>query len=210
MELEELKKSWQTLDNRLQKQNITTEERVEALIESYRRKTTRRLGNIQSLLRASLAIGIVLLGIIGIVAVLLPTWYDNEETLLKLQVVLAFIAFTLLAGGCWDWWTYRYIRQIRVDLLPIAEVSRRIVRLRLWTRQEAAVISLWVLLFGGIYYWGMEFYRLPAYAQAVILGVFVLFEAAIIYLLYQKLIYKNLNQIKKDIEDLKDVCTESH
>ena len=73
MELEELKKSWQTLDNRLQKQNITTEERVEALIESYRRKTTRRLGNIQSLLRASLAIGIVLLGIIGIVAVLLPT-----------------------------------------------------------------------------------------------------------------------------------------
>ena len=125
-------------------------------------------------------------------------------------MVLAFIAFTLVAGGCWDWWTYRYIRQIRVDLLPIAEVSRRIVRLRLWTRQEAAAISLWVLLFGGIYYWGMEFYRLPAYAQAVILGVFVLFEAAIIYLLYQKLIYKNLNQIKKDIEDLKDVCTESH
>lgn len=210
MELEELKKSWQTLDRHLQTQNITTEERVAALVESYQRKTKRRLGNILSLLRASLAIGIVLLVIIGAIAVLLPAWYDNEATLLKLQVVLAFIALTLLVGGCWDWWTYRYIQQTRVDLLPIAEVSRRIVRLRLWTRQEAAAISLWVLLFGGIYYWGMEFYRLPAHVQAVILGVFVLFEAAIIYLLYQKLIYKNLNKIKKDIEDLKDVCTESH
>ena len=82
MELEELKKSWQTLDRHLQTQNITTEERVAALVESYQRKTKRRLGNILSLLRASLAIGIVLLTIIGAIAVLLPAWYDNEETLL--------------------------------------------------------------------------------------------------------------------------------
>lgn len=210
MELEELKKSWQTLDAHLQKQDITTEEQVGALIESYRRKTKRRLGNIQNLQRASLTIGMLILGVIATVAVLLPSWCDDASLRLKIEVALGFVALTLLGGGYWDWRTYRYIRQTRVDLLPIAEVSRRIVRLRLWTRQEAAAISLWVLAFGGIYYWSMEFYRLPATVQVVILTVFVLFEAAIIYLLYQKLIYKHLNQIKKDIEDLKDVCTESH
>lgn len=210
MELEELKKSWQTLDKHLQKQDITTEERVGALIESYRRKTKRRLGNIQNLQRASLTIGMLILAAIVAVAVLLPSWCGDTGLKLKIEVALGFVALTLLGGGYWDWRTYHYIQQTRVDLLPIAEVSRRIVKLRLWTRQEVAAISLWVLLFGGIYYWVMEFYRLPVAAQAVIVGVFVLFEAAVIWLLYQKLIYKHLNQIKKDIEDLKDVCTESH
>ena len=86
---------------------------------------------------------------------------------------LIFLAVTLIAGGGWDWRTYRYMQQTRVDLLPIAEVSRRIVKLRLWTRQEVAAISLWVLLFGGIYYWAMEFYRLPTTVQAVIIVILV-------------------------------------
>lgn len=210
MELEELKKSWQTLDKHLQKQDITTEERVAELIACYKQKTERRLGSLMSLQRASLCIGLLILIAIATVCLLLPSWIEDADTRVKVQAVLIFLAVTLIGGGGWDWRTYRYMQQTRVDLLPIAEVSRRIVKLRLWTRQETAAISLWVLLFGGIYYWAMEFYCLPVYAQAVIVGVFVLFEAAVIYLLYQKLIYKNLNQIKKDIEELKDVCIESH
>ena len=210
MELEDLKKSWQTLDEHLQKQDITTEEQVARLIACYKQKTKRRLGSLMSLQRASLCIGLLILIAIGTICLLLPSWIEDTDTRTKLQAVLIFLAITLIGGGGWDWRTYRYMQQIRVDLLPIAEVSRRIVRLRLWTRQEVTAISLWVLLFGGIYYWAMEFYHLPALIQAVIVGVFILFEAAVIWLLYQHLIYKNLNQIKKDIEDLKDICTESH
>ena len=197
MELEELKKSWQTLDKHLQNRDITTEERVTELIACYKHKAERKLGNLMSLQRISLCIGLFILIAIGTICLLLPSLIDNTDTRTKLQVVLIFLAVTLIAGG-------------RVDLLPIAEVSRRIVKLRLWTRQEVAAISLWVLLFGGIYYWAMEFYHLPTLIQAVIIGVFILFEATVIWLLYQHLIYKNLNQIKKDIEDLKDICTESH
>lgn len=210
MELEELKKSWQTLDKHLQNQDITTEERVTELIACYKHKAERKLGNLMSLQRISLCIGLFILIAIGTICLLLPSLIDNTDTRTKLQVVLIFLAVTLIAGGSWDWRTYRYMQQTRVDLLPIAEVSRRIVKLRLWTRQEVAAISLWVLLFGGIYYWAMEFYHLPTLIQAVIIGVFILFEATVIWLLYQHLIYKNLNQIKKDIEDLKDICTESH
>ncbi|WP_075317453.1 hypothetical protein [Bacteroides togonis] len=210
MELEELKKSWQTLDKHLQNQDITTEERVTELIACYKHKAERKLGNLMSLQRISLCIGLFILIAIGTICLLLPSLIDNTDTRTKLQVVLIFLAVTLIAGGSWDWRTYRYMQQTRVDLLPIAEVSRRIVKLRLWTRQEVAAISLWVLLFGGIYYWAMEFYHLPTLIQAVIIGVFILFEATVIWLLYQHLIYKNLNQIKKDIEDLKDICIESH
>ena len=210
MELEDLKKSWQTLDKHLQKQDITTEEQVEQLIACYKQKTRRRLGSLMSLQRASLSIGLLALLVIGTICLLLTSWVEDTDTLTKWQVVLVYLAATLIVGGGWDWHTYRYIQKTRVDLLPIAEVSRRILKLRLWTRQEVVAISLWVLLFGGIYYWVRDFYLLPAAIQAINISIFILFEVAIIWLLYQKFIYKHLNQIKKDIEDLKDVCTESH
>ena len=210
MELEELKKSWQTLDEHLQKQDITTEEQVAELIACYKQKAKRRLGSLMSLQRASLCIGLLFLIIVGTACLLLPSWIEDADTRTKLHVVLIFLAVTLIGGAGWDWRTYRYIQQTRVDLLSIAEVSRRIVRLRLWARQEVVAISLWTLTFGSIYYWAMEFYRLSAAIQAVNIGIFALFETAVIWLFYQKLIYKHLNQIKKDIEDLKDVCIESH
>ena len=145
MELEELKKSWQTLDKHLQNRDITTEERVTELIACYKHKAERKLGNLMSLQRISLCIGLFILIAIGTICLLLPSLIDNTDTRTKLQVVLIFLAVTLIAGGSWDWRTYRYMQQTRVDLLPIAEVSRRIVKLRLWTRQEVAAISLWVL-----------------------------------------------------------------
>lgn len=210
MELDELKKSWQTLDRQLQKRDITTEEQVARLIESYKHKTGHRLGNLMSMQRASLCIGLLSLLILIAVGFSLPVWCEDAETRLKFYVILLFLALTLLGGGYWDWHTYHYIQQTRVDLMPIAEVSRRIVRLRLWARYEVTAISIWAFIFCAVYYWAMEFYRLPATAQVAIGVVSILFEVSIIYLLYKKLIYKHLNQIKKDIEDLKDVCTESH
>lgn len=210
MELEELKKSWQTLDKHLQKQDIITEERMKELIACYKQKVERKLGSLMGLQRASLCIGLFILIAIGPVCLLLPSWIEDTDTRTKLQVMLIFIAVTIIGGGGWDWYTYRYMQQTRVDLLPIAEVSRRIVKLRLWARQEVTAISLWALLFGSIYYWARDFYHLPITIQAVIISVFILFEVAIIWLLYQKLIYKHLNQIKKEIEDLKDIYTELH
>ena len=125
MELEELKKSWQTLDKHLQNRDITTEERVTELIACYKHKAERKLGNLMSLQRISLCIGLFILIAIGTICLLLPSLIDNTDTRTKLQVVLIFLAVTLIAGGSWDWRTYRYMQQTRVDLLPIAEVSRR-------------------------------------------------------------------------------------
>lgn len=210
MELDELKESWKTLDKQLEKQSITTEEQVSELIAGYRRKTGRRLGNLMSLQRVSLTLGLLMLVGIGVIIGMLPAWCDNVEIRVKTQVVLVFLALTLIGGGTWDWCTYQYIQRTRVDLMPIAEVSRRIVRLRLWNRYEMLAISLWAVLFCAIYYWLMEFYRLPMHMQAFLICVFILFEGAVIYLLYKRLIDKHLNHIKKDIEDLKDLCTESH
>ena len=47
-----------------------------------------------------------------------------------------------------------------------------------------------------------------ASVQALLITLFVVFDALIIYILYKKVIYKHLDNIKKNIEELKDICTE--
>ena len=59
-----------------------------------------------------------------------------------------------------------------------------------------------------IRYWVMEYHLAPASVQALLITLFVVFDALIIYILYKKVIYKHLDNIKKNIEELKDICTE--
>ena len=54
----------------------------------------------------------------------------------------------------------------------------------------------------------MEYHLAPASVQALLITLFVVFDALIIYILYKKVIYKLLDNIKKNIEELKDICTE--
>ena len=64
------------------------------------------------------------------------------------------------------------------------------------------------MLFNAFNYWVMEYHLASAGTQAVLITFFVVIDALIIYILYKKVIYKYLNDIKKNIEELKDICTE--
>ena len=64
------------------------------------------------------------------------------------------------------------------------------------------------ILFNILNYWVMEYHLAPASVQALLITLFVVFDALIIYILYKKVIYKHLDNIKKNIEELKDICTE--
>ena len=59
-----------------------------------------------------------------------------------------------------------------------------------------------------IRYWVMEYHLMSVGVQAILITLFVVFDALIIYILYKKVIYKHLDNIKKNIEELKDICTE--
>ena len=108
----------------------------------------------------------------------------------------------------WDWKTYRWNKNTRIDEMGVAEVSRRMTTFRQWTRYEVMGISIWIILFNILNYWVMEYHLAPASVQALLITLFVVFDALIIYILYKKVIYKHLDNIKKNIEELKDICTE--
>lgn len=207
MELDELKKSWNALDAQLQKEPIADEKQIKELITSYKANTRKSLGFISGLQRLSIGVGALGLIALLLIWLVLPILLPDEHIQSKITAFIGFIAVSIIGGMWWDWKTYRWSKGTLIDEMPVAQVSRRITTFRQWTKLEVIAISVWVILFNILNYWVMEYYHESAGAQAVLITAFVIFDALIIYLLY-KLVYNHLNNIKKNIEELEDICTE--
>lgn len=54
----------------------------------------------------------------------------------------------------------------------------------------------------------MEYYLQPVIVQVTLISILTIFDILIIYFIYKKMIYKHLDSINKNIEELKDICTE--
>lgn len=208
MELDELKKSWNVLDTRLQKEPITNEKQIKELIASYQANTRHSLRQLVILQRVSLGTGTAALGILLLLWLLLPAFGFDEPLQDKVAIFLGFITVTLLGGMWWDWKTYIWNKHTRVDEMSVAEVSRRITTLRSWTRYEVWAVIAWIVAFTVLFYWVMDYYTMPLVAQIVLLCSCIAGDAIIIDFIYRKFVYKHLDTIKKNIEELKDICTE--
>lgn len=208
MELDELKKSWNALDAQLQKEPIADEKQIKELITSYKANTRKSLGFISGLQRLSIGVGALGLIALLLIWLVLPILLPNEHVQSKIAAFIGFIAISIIAGMWWDWKTYRWSKGTLIDEMPVAQVSRRITTFRQWTKLEVIAISVWIILFNILNYWVMEYHQASAGVQAVLITAFVIFDVLIIYVLYKKLIYKHLNNIKKNIEELEDICTE--
>ena len=208
MELDELKKSWNALNEQLQKEPIADEKQITKLIAGYKANTRKSLGRLVVIQRFSIGMGAAGLAVLLLIWLLLPTFGFNEQLQGKIVVFLGFIVVSIIAGMWWDWKTYRWNKNTHIDEMSVAEVSRRMAIFRQWTKYEVMGISIWIILLNILNYWVMEYHLAPAGVQAMLITLFALFDVLIIYILYKKVIYKHLDNIKKNIEELKDICTE--
>ncbi|WP_101545311.1 hypothetical protein [Bacteroides cutis] len=209
MELDELKKSWNVLDAQLQKEPIADEERIKELIAGYKANTRVSMGCILNSQRFSLIIGVVVI-LLAIVAaiIFLPNIVENEKWINKLYIIGGFIVISIIVGFWWDWKTYQWNKKTEIDKMSVAEVSRRMTIFRSWTRTEVWITAIWAVLFTILFYWVMEYYLQPVIVQVTLISIFTIFDILIIYFIYKKMIYKHLDSINKNIEELKDICTE--
>lgn len=207
MELEELKKSWNLLDKRLQQASFTDEKQIARLVAACQRRTHSSVGRLKSLQRFSLLAGMpIVIALFAFIGLSLPASDEGHGT--KLAVLLAFGAVSIALGAWWDWRTYKWIRNIRVDEMPIAEVSRRMTHFRQRADIEVVCVCVWTVAFSALYYWLKDWYQMPVPAQAIVIGCWAVLDGIVIYLFYKKLVYSHIDSIRKDIEELKDICTE--
>ena len=147
MELDELKKSWNALNEQLQKEPIADEQQITELIAGYKANTRKSLGRLVVIQRFSIGIGTICLATLLLIWLLLPTFGFNEQLQEKIVPFLGFIAISILAGMWWDWKTYRWNKNTHIEEMSVAEVSRRMTTFRQWTKYEVMGISIWIILF---------------------------------------------------------------
>lgn len=208
MELDELKKSWNALNEQLQKEPIADEGQISRMIETCRTRNKKSLRHLLGVQRFSLGIGIVFSLFLIVLWIWLPESGLSPDALNKVILTLAFTSVSLAIGIWWDLKTYRWIKSIRIDEMSIVEVSRHMVTLRRWTRNEVMAAGTWILAFNGLMFWVADYHQASFIVQATIWAVYLFWDTLVFYIVYKKIIYKHLNNIKQNIEELKDVCTE--
>ena len=103
MELDELKKSWNALNEQLQKEPIADEQQITELIAGYKANTRKSLGRLVVIQRFSIGMGAVGLAALLLIWLLLPTFGFNEQLQGKIVALLGFIAMLILIGMGLDW-----------------------------------------------------------------------------------------------------------
>lgn len=203
MDLDHLKKSWNTLDEQLQKQDVVDEKQIEELIEKYQSGVKKGLAKLSELQIISLAIGVVCAIILIIVLVVATKFFTSLSFSVKEIVMTGYIVLSCVGGFLWDWQTYRFSRNIKVDEMPIVEVIRCVYKYKKIIKYELVAVCLWTLIFTSLYYWVNDYYSKPLTVQiAFLLGSLILFGTAM-YFLYTKVLYKRLNDIEENLNKLK-------
>ena len=196
MELDELKKSWNALDEQLKKEPIADEKQIAGMIAEYKANARKSIGRLTGWQRFSIGIGVVGLALLLVIWLLPSIFQITEEWQPKINTLVIFVGISILIGIWWDHKNYRWIRNTRIDEMPVAIVSKRMASFRRWTRYEIIAITVWVIIFNVLNYWVMGYYKASFGVQATLIAFFVLCDVAIIYLLYKKVAYKHLNDIK--------------
>lgn len=209
MELDELKKSWHVVDTQLDKKALVNEQEMAKLISSGKTNTQRDLGRLNLIQRISLYVGGGLLLLLIPAWILAPDFMESQSNLTrKVIVLLTFLAISLIAGLLWDWKTFQSLKSIRIDEMSIVEVSRRMNVFQRHMRCETIAASVWVVLFNALNFWVMGYHQASPTTQALVIALLLMADILIIYILYKKVMYRYINNIRKNIEELKDICTE--
>ncbi|WP_321332473.1 hypothetical protein [uncultured Bacteroides sp.] len=205
MELDDLKKSWNALDEQLQKDELIDEDKLTQLIIKYKNGARNSIGRITSWQKFSIGAGIVTIAVILLLWCVLPSFISDANIQKRSTILCLFLGITLIAGIGWDLKTYRWIRDTKVDEMPVIIVAERMNRFRRWMKYEIIAISLWTVAFTALYYWMTELYKHSTESQLIIISSLVLIDVVIICFIYKKLIYNHLNEVNKNTNELKEL-----
>ncbi|MDR1004190.1 MAG: hypothetical protein LBL97_04185 [Prevotellaceae bacterium] len=202
MELEDLKKSWHTLDNKLQQAHVTDEQQLVQLIAGHKADTHRSIRRLATWQRISMWLSVLIIIPICLSLVQASPWGSSGN------VIAIFYMATLLVGMVWDYTTLRLLMRIKIDEMPVIEVATQMARYRRWIRNEIYVGCVWFLIFVGLQYWHLHIYDKPWGGQFFFFLFLIGICVILVYLFYKKVVYKHLNEIDKNVDELKDICTE--
>ena len=141
MELEELKKSWNALDEHLKDKELIKEEELGKLI-GHADKGIHAI--------ARLNIKLILISLPVLVLFLLEVLLHGRLNPIYIIIILSWIPALY-----WDITTTRFLQQTKVDEMPLIEVISRVNRIHRWMIRERLIATAFLLILAvlSFIYW---------------------------------------------------------
>ena len=95
MELDELKKSWNALDEQLKKEPIADEKQIAGMIAEYKANARKSIGRLTGWQRFSIGIGVVGLALLLVIWLLPSIFQINEEWQPKINTLVIFVGISI-------------------------------------------------------------------------------------------------------------------
>ena len=193
MELDELKKSWNMLDEQLKDKKIINDEEIGKLI-GYTEKSIHAIARLNlKLIFISLAIFILLF--VNIVV--------NE----KLNLIFLILTIAMIPALGWDMFTTRYMQRTQIDEMPLVEVIGRVNRLHRWMINERMIglAFIFILAIASFFYW-----QIWQYGMMITLMFCLLWGSGIAFVLwvFQQSYMRRIKEIQKNLDELNEVINE--
>ena len=190
MELEELKKSWNALDEHLKDREFIKEEELKKLI----RHADKGIHAI-----ASLNIKLILISLPILILLLSELLLHN-----RLNPIYIILIFAWIPALCWDIATTRFLQRTQIDEMPLVEVISRVNRIHRWTIRERliAIAFLLVLAVLSFIYWQVWQYGIGMIAFFILLWGGGL---GLILWIYRKKFLNRIHEIKKNLSELNEL-----
>lgn len=190
MELDDLKKSWNKLDEHLKDKRFINDEDIKKLINHTQ-------NGITGINRFNKRLRYVALIALAVFALIL-SFTGRQADIIYYQTLFLLCIPALV----WDIFSTRYLVQTKIDEMPIIKVIARVNRYRRWVIRERFVAVVFVLVVSGLFFLQKHLWQTTAGAISYI----AVWAASILLLLW---IYRNelgqLREIKKNLEELKEL-----
>lgn len=190
MELDELKQSWQALDQHLKDKEMIKSDEIHRLISRANKK-------LHTLTRFSQRIILVALPII---ALLVNGLFICENDCTPYLI----IAIALVPALAWDLFTAYYLSQIKIEERPLIEVIKRVNTYQRWLIRERLISILYLL---GIATFTFINWEIWSYGPLAISAFTLLWGSGLtlVLWLYQNKFFKQIQRIKKNLSELNDL-----
>ena len=188
MELEELKKSWNALDEHLKDKELIKEEELGKLI-GHADKGIHAI--------ARLNIKLILISLPVLVLFLLEVLLHGRLNPIYIIIILSWIPALY-----WDITTTRFLQQTKVDEMPLIEVMSRVNRIHRWMIRERLIATAFLLILAVL---SFIYWQIWQYGIAIILFFILLWGAGLglILWIYRKKFLNRIQEIKKYLDELK-------
>ncbi len=201
MDLEKMKLMWNKLDASIDKQQAIN---TNLVVQMIKERNHRSLSNISWMEYLGIAVAVI---VMTVFITLLPRLGDNPLLIVSYIISMLIMATTLVTGV----YKLRQITDSDYSRLTIVDMNERIEKLRLFIAKEkiAALAAGPVMIgaFTAVVFQLMHginiFDNIEAYMPRIIAGTVAYIILAA--LLYKQVYFRNINVIKDNLDELKEL-----